>query len=184
VNIFVTDECPIKCAQALDDLRLNKMILESVQMCAVALAENGCPPLELPQRKDGTPFKASGWSKHPCTVWVKQSRANYEWLVEHTKALILEMARRRGTLHSMHRNMPRLIQGSKYMPLAGLTPFANSSMFPDDLDVIMAYKATMLMKWAHDKRKPKWTNSDVPDWAPCFKRQGHQPSGASSDPLP
>lgn len=178
MNIFVTDPCPVKSAQALDDLRLNKMILESVQMCAVALAENGCPQLELPQKKDGTPFKATGWGKHPCTVWVKQSRANYEWLVEHTGALITEMYRRRGTLHSMHRNMPGLIEGRKYMPLSGPSEYANSSMFKNNPDVIQAYRETMVVKWNNDVRVPRWTNSSPPAWASGLKRLGHQPQAS------
>jgi hypothetical protein len=165
MNIFVTDRCPAISAQALDDLRLNKMILESGQMLASALAEHGCPQSELPLRKDGTPFKARGWGSHPCTKWVKYSRENYEWLVAHTRALIIEKYRRTGVLHSMHRNMPRFDYGTKYMPLLGPSEFANCSLFKDELDVTEAYKKTMNSKWKADKRSPKWTNALMPDWA-------------------
>ena len=175
VNIFATDRDPAKSAQALDDLRLNKMILESVQMLAVALAEHGCPMSELPLKKDGTPFKAKGWGSHPCTVWAKYSVENYRWLVAHTHELIMEKFRRTGKLHSMNRNMPRLHSGAQYMPLAGPLEFANSSLFKDNRDVIQAYKETMIVKWTNDKRPPRWTNSDAPDWAPQFKRLGRLP---------
>lgn len=176
MNIFVTDRDPTKSAQALDDLRLNKMILESVQMLAVALAENNCPINELPIKKDGTPFKARGWGSHPCTVWVKQSVHNYDWLVAHTGALINEMYRRRGTMHSAHRNMPGLISGRKYMPQQGPTEFANCSLYGKNTnaDVVDCYRNTMRTKWSADKRKPKWTNAPAPWWAPEFMHQGHQ----------
>jgi hypothetical protein len=177
MNIFATDRDPIKSAQALDDLRLNKMILESVQMLAVALAEHGCPTSELPKKKDGTPFSTKGWRNHPCTVWTRESRANYQWLVAHTEALIIEKFKRTGKLHSMHRNMPGLHSGEQYMPLAGPTEFTNSSMYGKNTgaNIIDCYRNTMRSKWLADKRPPKWTNSQAPDWAPEFMRQGHQP---------
>ncbi len=39
MNIFVTDSCPIQSAQVLDDSRLNKMLLESVQLMEFTIYE-------------------------------------------------------------------------------------------------------------------------------------------------
>lgn len=36
VNIFMTNDCPWYCASKLDDARVNKMLLESTQMLAIA----------------------------------------------------------------------------------------------------------------------------------------------------
>ena len=167
MNIFVTDPDPVESAKALDDLRLNKMIIESVQMLTVALATHGCPSSEIPIKKDGTPFKDSGWVNHPCTVWVKSSKSNYNWLVEHTVALINEMQARTGTLHSASQNIPRLISGAQYIPEHGLYKFANCSMYGQntDADIVLCYRNTMKTKWVTDKRPPKWTNASKPTWA-------------------
>lgn len=166
MNIFVTDPDPIKSALALDDLRLNKMILESVQMLGAALAKYSCPTSEMPLKKDGGAFKGSGWQKHPCTVWVGDSRDNFIWLINHADAMITEMYRRRGTHHSMHRNISRLISASKYIPQQGLTDFVNCSLIKqDNIDVFESYKMTMIAKWSKDLRPPKWTNAIPPSWA-------------------
>lgn len=173
MNIFVTDPDPEVSAKNLDDVRLNKMILESCQMLAYALAANGCPELELPYTKAGKPYKVNGPHKnHPCSIWAGRTRANYQWLLEHFIALCREKFRRTGKPHASYSNLLRLIEADKYIPEGPLEQFQNSSLYKSQ-EPISAYKKTMCDKWDQDKleaktnphkKPPTWTNAQKPDW--------------------
>ena len=74
MNIFVLDKNPIRAAKMACDKHVVKMILESAQMlCSV-------------QPEGTAPYKRSFYN-HPCTKWVRESDANYDWLIEHGLAL-------------------------------------------------------------------------------------------------
>ena len=163
MNIFVTDQDPVKSAIALDDARVNKMITESIQMLAYALDRHQCP--NLPLTKSGEPYKVKGPHKnHPCTIWTGNTCANYVWLWEHTNTLCLEWFHRRLKYQAGYHNLDILKAMRIYIPAGPLEPFQNSSMYKDLPDTIEAYKATMIYKWDHDKRPPVWTNQIKPDW--------------------
>jgi len=72
MNIFVVDYNPIEAANALCDIHVNKMIVESMQMLTTALKQSGLlAPNELPFRKDGiTRYSGNAHPHHPCTKWV------------------------------------------------------------------------------------------------------------------
>lgn len=61
MNIFVTDISPIVSAQALDDKRVVKMILESAQLLSSAIFINS-------QSIYNDIYKPTHL-KHPCTIW-------------------------------------------------------------------------------------------------------------------
>jgi len=165
MNIFSTDFDPKTSAQNLDDLRVNKMIIESASLLANAIAHHGGSTADLPISKiSGNPFKTKAWQKHPSCLWVKESRSNYEWLLNHTIALINEIKGRRGTDHCMSYNIPVLTRGANFIPIGELTPFANCTPYKQIEDPVMAYKMTMIYKWEHDAKEPIWTNSNKPDW--------------------
>ena len=68
MNIFVLDRDPKICAQYHCDKHVVKMILETAQMMCTVLNELGYE----------TPYKSTH-SKHPCTLWLKESVYNYVW---------------------------------------------------------------------------------------------------------
>lgn len=165
MNIFSTDSSPVLSAIHLDDVRVNKMILESAALLANAMAHYGAPESELPIAKtSGKPFKTKAWQNHPSCLWVKQSSENYLWLLVHLATLIAELEYRKGTIHSMRNNLKRLQDGIKYMPPGPLTPFANCTPYKSISDPIEAYRLCMVYKWEHDGKLPKWTNRNQPDW--------------------
>ena len=44
-----------------------------------------------PPTKKGTPRKSGkGYFNHPCSVWTRESKANFEWLVEHALEMFNE----------------------------------------------------------------------------------------------
>jgi hypothetical protein len=165
VNIFSTDKSAIKSAVNLDDLRINKMIIESAALLANAVAFYGGQDIDLPISKtSGKPFKTKAWQNHPSCIWVKQSSHNYLWLFDHLCMLVAELEYRKGTRHSMFNNLLVLQRGIKFIPPGPLTPFANCTPYKQISDTIEAYRTTMIYKWEHDGREPKWTKRSKPEW--------------------
>jgi hypothetical protein len=152
VNIFVTDEDPRVSAQALDDKRVIKMILESAQMLSTAMNVRG----------GKGPYKTTHVN-HPCSVWARTSRDNYVWLLMHFSALCDEYSLRYGKLHKCGSYFPEFTLGAMLIPAGPLTPFANCTPHKN-LETITAYRLTMKEKWAADKRKPTWKNNFAFSW--------------------
>lgn len=165
MNIFVTDPDPVACAQMLDDVRLNKMIVESAQMLSTTMwfagrdarAERIYRPISNPH--------------HPACKWSRLSLANYNWLLEHAEAMLVER-RHRGWVWR-HETEPviarlRALASAPVFPLTGLTPFHNSSAHKHISDVHLAYRETMREKWKVDvatQRIPlSWTVRGQPAW--------------------
>jgi hypothetical protein len=164
MNIFVTDESPKDSAEALDDVRLNKMITESAQLMAAALIINGCPAHEMPIAKaTGKPYSLTH-KNHPCAVWTRHTRDNCFWLFQHFQAMLDEYVFRHGKEHYSRTNEHLFGNGIGYLPIGPRTPFQNCSRYKE-LETIFAYRQTMDEKWREDTRKPKWTKRGKPAWS-------------------
>ena len=101
MNIFMVDKDPNKCAQALDSLRLNKMILETAQLLSTAyrymwLADGQAPHEDL--------YKVTHLN-HPCSIWARKSAHYYVWLVSYFKALHDEWLHRGHGEHTSYRKL-------------------------------------------------------------------------------
>ncbi len=111
MNIFYVDKCPIKAAQSLVDRHCVKMILESVQLLSTAhrildgeeyisKSKNGrnVKRWKLFDNRENIIFSATHIN-HPSAVWCRSSIENYNWLVEHTFALLNEYTYRYEKTH-------------------------------------------------------------------------------------
>lgn len=154
MNIFVIDQDTTKCAQALDDLRLNKMIIETAQILSTAMRECGYV---------GNDIYKSTHRNHPCTVWARESSENFRWLLIYMSDLVEERYRRTGKHHKSYEIFNTLCGGTKLMPTGPLTPFVNCTPHKD-IPTIEAYRLTLTEKWANDKKAPTWKNSSRPIW--------------------
>ena len=74
MNIFLVDKNPVVCAQALCDLRLNKMIFETAQLLCTAY-RHWHDPEDVEAYKD-TIYKVTH-ENHPCSIWIRKSIGNY-----------------------------------------------------------------------------------------------------------
>jgi hypothetical protein len=155
MNIFVTSDCPNACAKALDDVRVNKMILETAQLLCTAHHLHGTATFDM--------YKPTH-ANHPCAVWVRQSQDNYCWTFQHFNALLREFEFRRSKHHACRVLWRTLKNPPHTLNAVEQTPFANCSLFKD-LPVHDAYRATMLHKWANDKIKVSFTHRGCPEWA-------------------
>ena len=123
MNIFVLDENPVKSAQAMDCVRVPKMVTESAQMMASALRRHGATDEQMPLTKAGRPYKG-GYKNHPCTIFAGDTRANFKWLAHHAEALLDEYYHRFGKVHACHNPIYQMSSMSKMIPEGDLTPFA------------------------------------------------------------
>lgn len=156
MNLFVTSNCPIESAKALDDLRLNKMLLETAQLLSTALHLNG---YKGPYRKTH--------ENHPVTVWVAANYKNYLWTLDHFIALNNERKRRTGKDHKCWEHYHEFMTNRFKVPKVReeRDPFVNCSLHKDVTSVIKAYRMTMDDKWNNDVKIPTWTNAEVPVWS-------------------
>lgn len=93
MNIFCLDNNPIQAARWCMDKHVVKMPTESAQMLtncfsAERLSRNDCPRTMM-----GTIRKYSHYN-HPCSIWVRKSKDNMVWLIEHSLELCNEKLRR------------------------------------------------------------------------------------------
>ena len=149
MNIFVLDKNPHVAAMYACDKHVVKMILESAQMlCSV-------------QPEGTAPYKRSFYN-HPCTKWVRASSENYDWLIEHARALCTEYTRRYGKVHKSEKVIDWCDANRPELPDVGLTPFAQA--MPEDYkneDAVEAYRTY----YRNDKRRfATWKDVDPPTW--------------------
>lgn len=81
MNIFILDQDPVTCATYHCDKHVIKMILESAQLLSTAV--------NVLSGKQVAPYKSTHIN-HPCSIWARQSYANFAWLWELMCALNYE----------------------------------------------------------------------------------------------
>jgi len=157
MNIFSTYNSPEKSAIALDNKRVVKMVLESAQMLSTAIYFY----------KGKAPYKPNHIN-HPCTIWVRNNKQNYQWLFEHYVYLFQEYTYRYKKNHKCAELYKILKDGVKYVPDGKLTTFADCCALPEKYNFIKnitdRYRQCMTNKWINDKRKPEWTGRKKPYW--------------------
>lgn len=152
MNIFIVDTDPIKAATMLCDRHVVKMTLETAQLLCNALDTN-------------TPYKKTHLH-HPCTIWVRQSISNFNWLVEHGIALVNEYHKRYGKYHKSMDVILHCQTLQQFHPNKDnktLTPFVQA--MPDkykDINVVNAYRKYYISekarfaKWSKLNNEPEW----------------------------
>lgn len=177
MNLFVTDENPILCAQALDDKRIGKLLMEANQMLSLAV--------KIPSRKDGRLSRAfspedigpgklcAGFAhlNHPVSLWVRETYGNFLWAMSHAIALAGEFQHRFGKSHASDARTDYISRFSDNVAPGSRTAFQNSARnaslgidYSWILPVTEAYREYLNSRWRTDVRPPKWTNREKPEW--------------------
>tara|TARA_R100000458_G_C8247555_1_gene225102 strand:- start:614 stop:1075 length:462 start_codon:yes stop_codon:yes gene_type:complete len=145
----------------LDDVRKNKMILESAQMLSTAVRWLD-PDTTLPVYK-------LAYINHPCSKWARKSRANFQWLLHHMSWLFNQKS-------GEHKSARLIPEFQKYadngdFPDEYLTPFANCARnlergvdYSDVDDVHQAYRMYMNDRWKERNITLTWRWGKEPDW--------------------
>lgn len=115
MNIFVLDRDPIKSAQMLKLGHVVKMPLESAQMLCTALHKNSIP----------APYKPA-YEKHPCTLWVQKSTANFYWLAAHATEICKMYTLHYGKTHKSEGVIAECVALLPEVKSDRVTPFAQA----------------------------------------------------------
>jgi len=137
MNLFVQSPDPYISAAMLDNKRVVKMTVETVQLLSTAMHLNGATT---------TPYKPTH-PHHPVTLWCARSRGNYLWALEHLRGLASEYTRRYGKIHKSSLYIPEVQEGALWIPDGVLQPFVNCARNKDKgvdfthiQDVHLAYR--------------------------------------------
>ena len=164
MNIFVLDEDPVKSAQAMDCVRVPKMIVESAQMMASALRRWGATDEQMPLTKAGRPY-LGGYKNHPCTIWAGDTFSNFDWLCRHAVGLLIEHRNRFGKKHACSGPIVHMISNTpNNIPDGELTVFAQA--MPDEFkqeNAVKAYRAYYHSKM-YSAGGVHYRHTSPPDW--------------------
>lgn len=174
MNIFLTHTNPQLAAQDLDNLRLNKMILETGQLICSAYRKLFAG--EFPGIYKDTHVN------HPCAIWARKNELNFQWLCIYLYELNSERLHRLGKKHVVK----ELDSHQTYLKLVPYLGFCQSyarykdvgapdfdiSMFTFDCSNVMyphstlteRYQVCLADKWRNDKKQPSWSNRGAPQW--------------------
>lgn len=152
MNIFVVSKDPVACARALDDKRLNKMIVESCQILSTALHLRGHGSAEI--------YKPAH-VRHPVVLWTAEDARHYAWLYRHLTALFEERIFRTDKAEHLSRRLLPLL-GRHVETQVPPSSFVNCTPFKDIDDVHLAYRMTLCAKWRQDVRPPIWSKRGPP----------------------
>ena len=156
MNIFALYDEPDLAAQAHCDKHVVKMITETAQLLSTALRELGVDNIRLYRRTH---------VNHPCAVWVRETRGNYNWTRRLLRALLEEYDYRYGGEGKFERAREILVLTQTYslfIPPGERTPFALA--MPDDYrgaDAVASYR-----RYYQGEKADfcVWTNRPKPEW--------------------
>jgi len=181
MNIFVLHEDPVIAAEMHCDKHCNKMIVEHAQMLATAYYSTlGISrKKEIPDKQEAVNEMFRGWPRkhidgsehhyaithvnHPCTVWTRHSKENFEWLLNCTDALCTEFQIRWKHQPSIKKIIDWMRENPPKLPPLGLTPFAQA--MPDcfkSKTATEAYRQYYAMKTTY--MKLEWRYTETPEW--------------------
>jgi hypothetical protein len=161
MNIFVLDTNPRLVAQYHGDIHVGKMAMEASQLLSNAHTFFG----SVSQRDYGThKLCLPTHTKHPCSIWAHQSRANYLWLLDLYVELHAEFMHRFKKAHANYLNRfdavsspPSLLHGTELTPFA----LAMDHEFKVGDDAVASYRNYYTLR---KQAMHKWTNRDRPEW--------------------
>ncbi len=145
MNIFVLDEDPTIAAQYHCDKHVVKMVLETAQILST-VSGRGYKPTHV---------------NHPCTVWARESKANYQWLYDLGVALGKEYTHRYRRKHKSS-----FVIAEQWpcedLPSGELTPFALA--MPDEYKVDCPVESYRAYYRGEKAAMLTYKHREVPSW--------------------
>lgn len=193
MNQFRLDLDATRCAQAHQDAHCGKMLLELVQQLCTAFPTSPKQQRLLPDERlnlDLLPY-AHTHRNHPCAVWTRATRANFDNTIELAQALAVEFRHRFGKPHGSEAALDWVVRhrAEAQVPDGSLLPFVlampaeyvpqlcpNPAQSFAEAVCVAAYRAYYRAEkrgyWrkSRDPAKPstwvpaKWTKRDPPEW--------------------
>lgn len=153
MNIFYLDEDPLICATYHCDKHICKMVIEYVQLLSTAI--------HMTEKSDNEYLYKPTHENHPCSVWVRQSYANWNWLHSLATYVGFEYTNRYKKLHKSWQRLV-LFPRPNNLPMIDFTE--PPKCMPDEYkvdSVVESYRSYYIK----DKSKfAKWKLGNVPCW--------------------
>lgn len=160
MNIFVLHKTPSGSAQYLCDKHVVKMVLETAQILCSVFYHNSTI--------ENIPYRLTH-ANHPCCIWARESKANFDWLLEHLFYLLSEYHDRYSKTHKCSTIYWWIVGNKDKLTFDKIeqTPFAQA--MPDKYkkaDAVEAYRAYYngeklgIAKWRYS-RKPEWIQEGI-----------------------
>jgi len=176
MNIFVTNDDPIQAAHELCDKHVrSKMQIEGAIMLAHAFPQELLDHPSTPRTSTGKPRRrGKGYFKHQCSIWARETKDNFMWLVDHTLEMFPErMFRWPDSNEHFTKTFIQWCKDNVHNTITtqkGLTEYA-VAISPDcdcrklnknfdELPVIEQYRQYII----HDKPFASWTKRVTPGW--------------------
>ena len=176
MNIFVTNDDPIQAAHELCDKHVrSKMQIEGAIMLAHAFPQELLDHPSTPRTSTGKPRRrGKGYFKHQCSIWARETKDNFMWLVDHTLEMFPErMFRWPNSNEHFTKTFIQWCKDNVHNTITtqkGLTEYA-VAISPDcdcrklnknfdELPVIEQYRQYII----HDKPFASWTKRVTPEW--------------------
>jgi hypothetical protein len=115
MNIFVLNQDAFKIPRHYAMVHVNKMLVETCQLL--------CSVYEV------APYKRTHY-KHPCAIWTRTSKQNFDWLEGLGNALSLEYTKRTGKHHASDMVLDWIANNEPELPDNELTPWPQ--VMPDE----------------------------------------------------
>ena len=161
MNRFLINYSPELCARDMCDKHVVKMPLEEAQMLCTTVRLRA-----LEYAEEAGLYRAVH-QKHPCTIWVGQSRANYLYSLDMFREMCREYTYRYGKVHASWRLYDALVDAAQFVPDGGITPHPECFSEHTDLKSGKPWPIQSYRKFYQTKQhrfKMKWTGRAVPDW--------------------
>lgn len=153
MNIFFLHWDPNVCAMMHVDKHVVKMILESCQLL--------CTAHHVTESEYKPPYKMTH-KNHPCSIWIRETRDNYLYLVKLAKALCDEYTYRYNKIHKCKAYIEELEKNIPPIPKKKMTTpaLAMPDMYKSK-DPVESYRAYYFF----DKiNLHSWKKRDIPEW--------------------
>ena len=175
MNIFYLDNNPKICAEYHVDKHVVKMIVEYAQLLSTAhRVVDGYPLIEknaighklvryyCDDHRDLILYKSTHVN-HPSAIWVRQSRANYEWLYSLFLELLNEYTYRYGKKHASNSLVAALSMAPIKIPNI---PFTQPTPAMDMEFIITEDSIASYRKYYAEAKSDliKYTKRPVPEW--------------------
>lgn len=175
MNIFVLDADPAVAATMLCDQHVGKMLLEACQLLCNAYREprgetrehwlDAAPTTRA--RLGLLPYKHTHVN-HPCSVWTRETNADWMWLWRYASAAAREYRHRFDEHHGSELVLEWIGSSFPLMAAGGtLRPFAQAlpEQYRSD-DAVAAYRSYYAAEKRVLRGKPvTWTRRDRPVWS-------------------
>ena len=186
MNRFIIEASPEACAMSLCNSHVVKMVLEEGQMLSTVhrvvdgkeitgKTKSGRNQKQwvLHDRRESTLYKACHVN-HPCTIWARETTANYNWAVDFFEAVSKEYTWRYEKNHATHFKLSRLLKNppNNIDRSLELTPFplamGAAPYCIDEENPIQSYRDYYWSK--RENFDMVWTKREQPSWFKSTKR--------------